>query len=934
MSRRWVPGATYRVQLRREFTFDDAAAVVPYLARLGVDTLYTSPFLRARPESTHGYDVSDHNALNPSLGGEPGFARLSDALRKAGLGLLVDVVPNHMGIGEPSNYWWMDVLENGPSSVYADYFDVDWHPVTAELEDRLLLPILGDRYARVLERGQIRVELDGGAFILRYYDTVLPLSPRTYAQVLARARERLPGDDEAAMELESIITASRNLPADDERDPDRRAERHRETEVIKRRLAVLVETRPDVVQAVDAALDELNGRPGDRHSFDALHELLDAQPYRLAYWRTASEEINYRRFFDVNDLAGIRMENDEVFQATHRLLLSLVDEGRAQGFRIDHPDGLWDPRAYLERLRADHPTLYVVVEKILARGEALPTDWPVDGTVGYEFLNALNGLFVDPRGRRRLDQVYQRFLDRPLDFEQIAYESKRLICQASLAAETNTLASQLRRIAERNRLFRDFTLYNLRFAIREVIACFPVYRTYVDERTTQIDPRDRAYVELAVRRARQRNPALDPSVFTFIRDVLLLSAEQDEDEETRRAQRRWVLKFQQTTAPVAAKGVEDTAFYIFNRLVSLNEVGGEPDHFGVSLEEFHRLNAERAVSWRHGLSTTSTHDTKRSEDVRARIDVLSEIPAEFGRAIAQWIRRNRRKRRVVDGRPAPDRNEEYLLYQTLLGVWPLGAERAPDELVERVVAYMAKATKEAKVNTSWINPNDEWDEAVASFVRAVLADEQFLTDFLPLQKRVARYGAYNALSQTLLKLASPGVPDVYQGQELWDFSLVDPDNRRPVDYDLRRRMLEELVARPDTKRLMERWEDGAIKLWLTHKGLWLRRRWPELFALGDYRPLYGTGRARDHVVAFARRHAEAAVVALAPRLVVRLTPDPAQPPIGGAVWADDELVLGDDAPPGRYCEVLTGRDLELRGGRLRLAEAFAELPVALLERKP
>jgi (1->4)-alpha-D-glucan 1-alpha-D-glucosylmutase len=928
------PSSTYRLQLHRGFTFDDARRAARYLRRLGVGALYFSPYLRARPESTHGYDVSDHNTLNPVLGGEAAHAGLARELRRLDLGHVVDVVPNHMGIGEPSNSWWMDVLENGPSSIYADFFDVDWNPIKEELRDRVLLPVLGDQYGRVLENGELQLAFEGGAFSIRYYESRFPVSPRSYSRILEAALARLvdraagASPDDPVVELQSIATAARHLPTAHERDPGARTERHREKEVIKRRLAAVVEADRQIADAIDAVVVETNGRKGSPATFDRLDELLRVQCFRLSFWRVASEEINYRRFFDVNDLAAIRQEHPEVFAATHRLILRLVEEGNVTGLRIDHPDGLWDPARYFDRLQEAAGPTYVVVEKILAHGERLPADWRVAGTVGYEFLNALTGLFVDPAARRGLDRLYERVVGERIDFADLVYQSKKLIMQTALASEVNVLAHLLDRLSERNRRFRDFTLYALRHAVREVIACFPVYRTYVCETTSEPSPSDRADVESAIAAARRRNPALDPSVFVFLRDLLLLRLGDPDDLEGQELQRHFVMKFQQTTGPVAAKGVEDTAFYVYNRLVALNEVGGEPDRFGTAPEAFHALNAERQRDWPGGLSASSTHDTKRSEDVRARLAVLSELPGEWGRQVGEWSRRNRRKARQVGGQRAPDRNEEYLLYQTLVGAWPLG--RPDSAFTARIVEYMRKATKEAKVNTSWINPNEAWDAALSGFVEAVLGDEDFLASFDPFARRVAHYGMYNSLAQTLLKLASPGVPDVYQGQELWDLSLVDPDNRRPVDFAARQRLLEAMLKRaPSPADLLAGWEDGRIKLWLTNRGLTLRRDRADLFARGDYRPLAASGACADSVVAFARRLDGRAVVAVAPRLLARLTDDPARPPIGAA-WADTALDLGGAVPPGRYRDVLTDRRLTLRG-RLALSELLAELPVALLE---
>jgi (1->4)-alpha-D-glucan 1-alpha-D-glucosylmutase len=979
--RQRAPTATYRVQFHRGFTFRDATAQIDYWHCLGIDALYASPYLKARPESTHGYDVSDHNALNPAIGAENDYDTMACELRRRGMGQILDVVPNHMGIGEASNSWWMDVLENGPSSRFADYFDIDWRPVTGELRDRVLLPILGGQYGRVLESGELRLAYAEGRFTIHYYETVLPVAPSSYTLILQDTLDRLlmagtSEEDDALIELASIAAAARNLPDESTRDPELRRDHHRESQVLKRRLGALVADGPSVRQAMEATLAAFAGTVGDPRSFDRLDELILAQHYRLAYWRVASEEINYRRFFDVNDLAALRMDNLEVFLETHRLVLRQLAEGKLTGLRIDHPDGLWDPAEYLARLQehfllalarrhasalddedpgveeavlrllqeptdaaghAGHP-LYVVAEKILALDEELPREWAVDGTVGYDFLNALNGLFVERRNERHIDRAYFRFIGQQVDFRDLVYQSKKLIMQVSLASEINTLAHLLRRIAAADRCHRDFTLYELRRAIREVIACFPVYRTYVRESDTRLSRRDRAYVEAAIVEARRRNPATDASYFEFLRDLLLLRSDRGASLEVRKLRRRAVMKLQQTTGPVAAKGVEDTAFYVYNRLSSLNEVGGEPDHFGTTVAAFHRFNADRCQEWPRALSATSTHDTKRSEDVRARISVLSELPAEWSGALRRWEQINRRKHRRVRGRSAPDRNEEYLLYQTLLGAWPLESFEGDvrTTFVERIVEYMRKATKEAKVNTSWINPNEEWDAALTRFIEAVLADEGFLAEFLPLQQRVARHGMYNALSQVLLKIASPGVPDIYQGQEVWDFSLVDPDNRRPVDYRRRALILDQLSGHHSSaelaRDLLEHWEDGRIKLWVTHRALCCRRDRRGPFVDGDYRPIDVTGARRSNAVAFARVLGNEAIVAVASRFTTRLVGDDGGAPIGNEVWGDAALASAGVVPPGRYRDVLQGHEVIVDGSAIPVGKVLATLPVALLAR--
>ncbi len=993
-TRRRVPSATYRLQFNAGFTFRDARALVSYLDALGITDCYASPVLQARAGSSHGYDICDHGRLNPELGGEADFDAFSDALRQRGMGLILDMVPNHMGIADAANGWWMDVLENGPSSIHARCFDIDWHPVNPDLDNKVLLPLLEDQYGRVLEAGKIRLAFENGAFFLRYYDIKLPVAPCTYPVILegalAGVARMLSEEHEHLCELRSILTALRYLPPRGELPTDKIIERNREKEVIKRRLAALHEVSPEVRSALDTAVTALNGTVGDPRSFDALDQLIDRQAYRPAYWRVATEEINYRRFFDINELAAVRMETPEVFEAAHRILFELLAAGKATGLRIDHPDGLRDPAAYFRQLQeafvfahvraglpADYPAdglartvancfadaleqrrgcvtpwpLYVVAEKILSEGEALPPDWAVDGTTGYDFLNAVNGLFVDADGREAFDRIYQQFTRDPAEFRQRVNSAKKMIMLVSMASEINALAHELDRIAERNRRYRDFTLNSLTFVLREIIACLRVYRTYITG-LDGVSPRDRQFLDAAVEEAKRRNPRTAEAIFDFVRDTLLLDNVSDFAECDRPRLVEWAMKFQQLTGPIMAKGVEDTVFYTYNRLVSLNEVGGSPDRYGVSPAAFHRQNAERLERWPHSLLATSTHDTKRGEDVRARLDVLSEMAAEWEAALGRWGRLNAPKKIVVEDQPAPDRNDEYLLYQILIGAWPAEPLTAAvlASFRTRIADYMRKATKEAKVHTSWVNPNEEYDDAVQQFVARVLpdaADDPFLTDLLAFQQRVAFFGYFNSLAQVLLKLTCPGVPDFYQGSELWELSLVDPDNRRPVDYQRRRDMLNELQnridaasddLRPLAAELLANLPDGRIKLYLIYRALHFRREHESLFAHGAYTPLEASGPKRDHVCAFARSMGDEAVLVVVPRLVVRLTDGAQNPPMGPEVWETTRLALPPALAGRRWRNVFTGEivaadDQEGASG-LSLAAALGTFPVALLEGCP
>lgn len=1087
------PEATYRLQLEHgRFSFRDAAAIAPYLRELGVSHLYASPYLAARPGSPHGYDVVDHSRLAPELGGEDGFRELVEALRREGLGQIMDIVPNHMGVSTSENAWWKDVLENGPSSPYAHHFDIDWRPVKQELKNKVLLPILGEQYGRVLENGQLRLDYEHGAFVLRYFDFRLPLDPKSYTMILKHQLDELrealepspahePGQD-PLLELESIMTALEYLPEATEAEAERVAERQREKEVIKVRLDRLVTASPEIGEFIHRNLQVFNGDPDHPYSFDLLDELLNAQSYRLSHWKAASDEINYRRFFDINDLAAICMEAPDVFEAAHRLVFELLVRGDVDGLRIDHIDGLYDPTEYLWRLQwgyvralgralyeremeaaagarrelqpalhaggasqfpaAGHsgagpfegdvavflesgrwddasplpewdaiephflkayhrrlqgpspmrlfpgirwsaddaaaPTrddglaengqgeqpirkpvpapqqlpLYVVVEKILELEEQLPPEWPMAGTTGYDFLNLVNGLFVDPGGLREILKAYRRFVGEQMTFSEVVYRSKLLILRVAMASELQLLVFRLNRLSERHRRTRDFTLNDLRTALREILACFPVYRTYIN--SEQITTRDRHFLNVAVMKAKQRNPAIDAALFNFVRDTLLMQQPPGLDEAGRLERDFFVGRFQQVTSPVMAKGVEDTAFYRYFPLASLNEVGGAPARGVVAPELFHHDNTTRLTHRPRSLLGTTSHDTKRTEDVRARINVLSEIPKKWHQALGRWARWNRKYRRSDEGPPAPSRNDEYLFYQSLVGIWPLQPpdQAARRELIERLQKYMEKATHEAKERTSWINPDPDYDQAVRDFVASVLEGDsksRFLDDFQAFHEQVVDWGLYTALSQALLKFTSPGVPDIYQGQELWDFSLVDPDNRRPVDFERRRKLLAEFRQQVGedgqellgfARELGSTPRDERLKLFVTWRALQFRRANPDLFHQGQYRGLEAVGDKARHVCAFALgtgsetgRDRRLAIV-VAPRLLAQLTPrsDESQatpPPLGETIWGNTRLTLEDlDAP--QLHNLFTGQPCPVERRELPLASVLSDFPVAVL----
>lgn len=994
--------ATYRLQLHERFRLEDVAGIVDYLHDLGISDIYLSPYLRAKPGSTHGYDVFDHGQLNPEIGDESSNRRLKERLDSLGMGRVLDVVPNHMGIAGPNPYW-LDLLETGPQAPSAMFFDIDWDPVKEELEGRVLLPILGDQYGAVLESGQLRLEREGGSFTIRYYEHRLPVAPVSYELILGRRRDELfrrvdPGNQHV-QEFLSILDSIQHLPKRRVLEPELVAGKLREKEVIKRRLDRLCAESPDLCRFIDENVSAFNGIVGQPETFGPLDELLEQQAYRLAYWRVAAEEINYRRFFDINDLAGVRVEDPRVFGEVHKLIFRWIDEGGITGLRIDHPDGLADPAGYFRTLQEttilhhcrrrfetmrtergapecswEHvaeairqlwrhevetdPTtplarrLPVVAEKILSRGEELPTDWPIDGTVGYEFLNALNGLFVEPTSAKAFDSLYLEFTGDHDPFDEFVYEAKQLITRTALASELNMLARQLNRVSEGDRHSRDFTLNELRRMLREVIACFPIYRTYIRPDRSVSDA-DRKWIVNAVRRARRRNPTTDVSVFDFLRDALLLEHPPHTGERNVQLREEFVARFQQTTGPVQAKGLEDTTFYRYVRLASLNEVGGDPVRFGVSPQAFHALNSHRLKYWPGGFSTTATHDTKRGEDTRIRINVLSELPEEWKTHLARWSYWNKNAKESRDDTPVPDPREEYLLYQNLLGAWPFGGpdDAVPEGLTVRMQEYMTKAVREAKVNTSWTDADQSYVEILTQFIARILEGPDaapFLKDFIPFQRRIARVGVVHSLAQTLLKIASPGVPDAYQGCELWDLSLVDPDNRRPVDYERRRDLLNGIrsriaggVSRRDlASELLAQPEDGAIKLYLLWTILNHRASEPDLYLHGTYRPLEAEGEPKSHVVAFGRGREGRYCAVVTARLVAGLMgPEATRLPIGADVWGETRLILPEAPLPHRWRELLTDTVIELEPRpngppTISIGELFHTLPVALLVNEP
>jgi (1->4)-alpha-D-glucan 1-alpha-D-glucosylmutase len=881
---RRTPLSTYRLQLNSHFTFHDAIKIAAYLKALGISHVYCSPYLQAAPGSMHGYDVVDQQKVNDELGGEEGLKEFCRRLGELGMGQVLDIVPNHMAIGPENRYWW-DVLENGPSSRYATWFDIDWQSAEVKLQNKVLIPVLGDQYGRVLAAGQIRIEVNRDSFTIRYMDHAFPISPRSLAIILTKAAMSARDDT-----LGFLADSLSRLPAPDAADPALAQERHRDKDVIYNLLKRLCDEQPQIYAFIISAVEGINS------DHDALDEILNQQNYRLAYWRTADQELGYRRFFDVNTLIGLRMERPHVFEATHCRIIEWLQSGVLDGVRIDHPDGLRDPQQYFARLRSRAPSAWIIGEKILEPGEWLRPDWPIQGTSGYDFLNVCNGLLVYGEGLQEFSRIYRDFTKETADFETVAHDKKLSVEHEALGSDVNRLASLFVEICESNRDRRDYTRAEIRRAIREVAACFSIYRTYVVAERNEITDEDRTEIEHAVACAKERRQDIDAGLYDFIADILMLRVRGARESE-------FLLRFQQFTSPVMAKGVEDTAFYCFNRMIGLNEVGGAPDRDGAAIEEFHRYCERMQATRPLTMTTLSTHDTKRGEDVRARLAALTEIPGRWRAALNRWSRVNT----TFKTNNFPDRNTEYFLYQTLIGAWPASRER--------LLAYMEKAVREAKLQTSWTQQNKEFEDALRNFIERILESREFIEDLENKVGRILAAGRVNGLAQTLIKYTAPGVPDTYQGSELWDLRLVDPDNRTPIDYELRQSMLAELQNGMKPEDIMRRADTGLPKLWVVYSALAVRGSHPEWFgADAAYVPLMANGSKAEHMVGYLRGTDVATIV---PRWPLKL----------GENWGSTSVEL----PHGRWKNVLTGDTVT--GGRWRVQALLEHFPVALLTKE-
>ena len=913
-----IPTSTYRIQFHSEFNFNKAKEIIAYLADLGVGDLYASPIFKASKGSTHGYDVVDPTILNPELGTESDFNNLIAKIQQHQMGWLQDIVPNHMAY-DSQNLWLMDVLENGKDSEFFDFFDIHWNQAYEEMEGRVLAPMLGDFYANSLERGEIKLDYRDKNLLIDYFGLKLPLRIESYVTFithnLGRLAREIGRQHPDFIKFLGILYLLKNISEE-----TKGKERLDQINFVKSLLWETYTENSNVEQFIQNNLKEFNGEVGNPESFDLLDKLLHQQFYRLSFWKVGAEEINYRRFFTVNELISVKVEELKVFKKTHELISRLVTENKFNGVRIDHIDGLYDPAQYLTRLRETLGEAYITVEKILELEEDLPPNWQIQGTSGYEFLNYVNGIFCYSKNKQELSKIYQNFTGLNLVYENLVYEKKGLILEKNLAGDLENLVQILKRISSHTREGSDFTIYGLRKALFEVLVLFPVYRTYVDE--NGISDTDEKYVIQTIKAAKKKAPLLIKE-FDFIQKILLLEYEDFRSKTQREEWLHFVMRSQQLTGPLMAKGVEDTLLYVYNRLLSLNEVGGNPSHFGIELDLFHQFNRDKVENWQHGMNTTATHDTKRGEDVRARLNVLSEIPQEWSQQVNQWQEINQ----TYKQQGMPDANDEYLLYQTLLGTYPFKENELAD-FPDRIKDYILKAVREAKVHTAWLRPDEEYEQAFVSFIDRLLEDKSdFLQQFRPFQQKIAEYGIYNSLSQVLIKNTAPGVPDLYQGAELWELSLVDPDNRRPVDYQKRREFLQDIKNQSDRdilqliKELIATKENGKIKLFLTHQLLTARKKHSELFQNGDYQEIEVTGEHQDSIVAFSRNYRDKTIVAIAPRFLTRII-KPGQL-LGMEVWSDTSLKLANKD----WHNLIDGQTI---AGKTAVGKILQNFPVALL----
>lgn len=925
-----IPIATYRLQFDPALGFKEARAIAAYLSELGISDIYASPIFKSRKGSLHGYDIVDPTQLNPELGTSKDFELLMKELKNRKMGWLQDIVPNHMAY-DGENQLLMNVLENGQGSQYYDCFDIDWNHFYESIRGRVLAPFLGGFYGECLENGEIKLSYDQTGLSISYYSLRFPLKIESYGKVfthnLATLKGRLGSDHPDFTKFLGILYAVKNLPPREEV-----SELNDQVRFIKRMLWELYTTDREIKNFIDANVETFNGIKGSMASFHLLDSLLTEQNFRLTFWKFATEEINYRRFFNINELICLRTEDQNVFNHTHGLIFRLIDEGKFTGLRVDHVDGFYDPTGYLKRLRRRTGDTYLLVEKILALDEDLPNFWPVQGTTGYDFMNYVNGLFCKKKSEREFKKIYTRFSGLRTSYDDIVSDKKRLIIEKHMGGEVDNLAHLMKRISSRDIHGSDITLYGLKRAIVEILAFFPVYRSYINNE--YFSETDRFYISEAIKKAEKRTPGFSYEL-SFIKRFLMLEFRDNLEEAEREQCLNFIMRFQQLTGPIMAKGFEDTTLYVYNRLLSLNEVGGNPNRFSTSLSEFHDFIRKRADLWPHSMNATSTHDTKRGEDVRARINVLSEIPQEWENCLKNLSNVNRRKKKIVNGLTVPERNDEYFLYQTLIGAFPF-QERDYPAFIERLKGYVIKAVREAKIHTAWLKPDFDYENTYISFIERILRPlekNKFLNAFLPFQKKVAHYGILNSLSQTLIKITAPGVPDFYQGSELWDLNLVDPDNRRPVDFARRMALQNKLneTAPGDIPKLISELlitkEDGRIKHFLTSRALQARTDRAELFQRGSYLPLDVEGKFKDNVIAYARNWKKSWAICIAPRLLTSLVKEE-EYPLGIQIWGDTGVSV-EQGTSDLWRDALTGESI--KGGRILLiGDILKCFPVSLL----
>jgi len=923
-----VPQSTYRLQFNSAFTFQSAKAIASYLHDFGISHIYASPIFKAVSGSNHGYDVVDTTTINPEIGAEKDFNELHKKLKNLGLEWIQDIVPNHMAF-HGQNQWLMDVLEKGTKSQYCNYFDIEWKDTYRSLKGKLLAPFLGRFYSQCLEDKEIRIAYDQKGLSINYNDLRLPLNISTYPDVLLLNLYRLNQKSKKILEYVYLAKKFQSSSIKNKRAYNNQIEK------LKLLMWELYTKESRIKQFINQNIRLLNGKKGDVNSFQLLDQLLAKQLFRLTFWKFGAEEINYRRFFNINQLISLRVENKEIFEKTHCLAFDWINQGKVSGLRVDHIDGLYAPKQYLQKLRQNAKDCYLIAEKILEFDEQLPPDWPIEGTTGYDFLNCVNALFVNQKNENAFNTLYMNLTNQNIAFDELVSSKKRLIIGKHMAGDIDNLAHHMKRISHKDRYGRDITSYGLKRALVEVLTYFPQYRTYIGNEN--IGKEARICIEEAVRKSKDNNPGLVYEL-DFIADTLLLNFNNYLTKAEKNHWIHFVRRFQQFTGPLMAKGFEDTTLYIYNRLISLNEVGGAPDHFGIVTKDFHHFHHTRRIHWPNAMNATATHDTKRGEDIRARINILSEIPEEWHRKVKSWQKINYNKKVKLKNKAAPDANDEYFLYQTMLGGYPSQASERK-QFKQRLKDCLIKSVREAKIHTAWIQPDDEYEKICISFIDDLLkpsTKNSFLRDFLKFQKKIATYGIYNSLSQTLIKMTAPGVPDIYQGTELWDLNFVDPDNRRAVDYKKRVSLLKDIKNRHKMnapafiKKLIKEKESGQIKMFLIWKVLTFREQNHEIFLNGRYISLKTTGIYKNHIISFARKSGKASIITIIPRFLTSVARR-GQEPLG-KIWKDTKIIIPNQIKNNEWEDVIAGNLIESRKSIL-VRDILKYFPVALLSNR-